>query len=163
MTGGATGAYDGSAAARADRPGGLALVVGHDGHPASNAALRAAIDLAQRLDAHLHIVHSVTLDDYGIDPDTETFEQECDRSLGREREAISNALSGTAVRWTYHEERGDPASRLAQLASELDAAFIIVGASSPGMLHHMFDSSVPRRLLHRQGHPIVVVPPAPPA
>jgi nucleotide-binding universal stress UspA family protein len=160
MTAGETGPQDAAAVARADRPDGLALVVGHDGHPASNAALSAAIDLARRLDAHLHIVHSVTLDDYGIDPDAETFEQECDRNLADEREAISNTLVGTAVRWTYHEERGDPASRLTQLASDVDAAFIIVGASSPGMLHHLFEGSVPKRLLHHQGHPIVVVPPA---
>jgi nucleotide-binding universal stress UspA family protein len=139
-------------------------VVGHDGHPASTAALDTAIELAQRLDAHLHVVHTITLDDYGIDPDTEAFEEECERNLARERETIADTLAATTLRWTYHEERGDPANQLARLASAVNASFIIVGASSPGMLHNLLgNGSVPKRLLHHQHCAIVVVPPTPPS
>jgi nucleotide-binding universal stress UspA family protein len=156
-----TNSQESAAAADIQPPGGLALVVGHDGHPASNAALSAGIDLAQRLGAHLHVVHSITLDDYGIDPDIDGFEQECEGNLAHERETIADTLAGTSVNWTYHEERGDPAGRLAQLATAVNASFIIVGATSPGMLNHLLSGSVPKRLLHHQGHLILVVPPAP--
>lgn len=151
-----------SASASAHRPAGVALVLGHDGHPASDAAFSAAIDLAKRLDAHLHVVHSITLDDYGIDPDSDAFERESERNLTRERESIAAAFAGTSVRWTYHEERGDPAGRLNQLAAAVNASFIIVGATRGGMLHHLFGgNSVPKRLLHHQGYPVIVVPPVP--
>ncbi|MDT4951691.1 MAG: hypothetical protein QOJ37_4286 [Pseudonocardiales bacterium] len=150
-----------SGSAGVQPPGELALVVGHDGHPASNAALSAAIDLARRLGAHLHVVHSITLDDYGIDPDIDAFEQECERTLAHERETIVDTLTSTSINWTYHEERGDPAIRLAQLATAVNASFIIVGATSSGLLNHLMSGSVPKRLLHHQAHPVLVVPPAP--
>ena len=140
----------------------LALVVGHDGHPGSNAALTTAVDLAQRLGAHLHVVHSVTLDDYGIDPDIEDFEDERDRNIARERGRIAAALANASVPWTYHEERGDPVHQIARLAHDVDASFIIVGATHRGVLHHLSGGhSVSKRLLHLQPRPVVVVPAGP--
>jgi nucleotide-binding universal stress UspA family protein len=137
----------------------LALVVGHDGHPASNAALTTAVDLAQRLGAHLHVVHSVTLDDYGIDPDIEDFEDERDRNVARERVRIAAALANASIPWTYHEERGDPVHQIARLAHDVDASFIIVGATHRGVLHHLSGGhSVSKRLLHLQPRPVIVVP-----
>jgi nucleotide-binding universal stress UspA family protein len=139
----------------------LALVVGHDGHSASAAALRTAIRLARLLGAHLHVVHSVTLQDYGLDPDIDAFEQEGERNVSRERAVIADAMTGTSVPWTYHEQRGDPADQLARLAAEVDAVLIVVGATAHGPVHHVLGGdSVPKRLLHMQARPVVVVPPA---
>jgi nucleotide-binding universal stress UspA family protein len=144
----------------ASEPNRAALVVGHDGHPASAAALATAIDLATRLEAHLHVIHSVTLDDYGIDPDIEEFEEQCDRNLARERQSIADALTAAAIRWTYHEERGDPARQLATLAANVNASFIIVGASQSGIVCHLIGGgAVPKRLLHLQARPVLIVPP----
>lgn len=134
------------------------LVVGHDGHPASDAALAMTIDLAERLGAHVHVVHSVTVEDYGIDPDTEEFEEQRDRNLTRERDAIDAALAAPRVAWTYHQEHGDPAGRLAELAEQLAAPFIVVGASHRGVLRHLLEGSVPKRLLRLQHLPVLVVP-----
>lgn len=136
--------------------GGLHVVVGHDGHAAARAALGASAELARRIGAHLHVVHSVTVADYGVDPDTDAFEQTRDRNLVHERELIAAALGDAAIGWTYHEERGDPAVRLAHLATELDAAYVVVGATHRGWPH--LGGSVPKRLLHLQGRPVVVVP-----
>lgn len=133
-----------------------ALVVGHDGHPTAQLALAAAVDLARRINAHLHVVHAVTIADYGIDPDTDAFEQSRDRNLAAEREAIADALADAPVPWTYHEENGDPAARLTALADQTDAAYIVVGASHRKLLH--LESSVPRRLIHLQTRPVIVVP-----
>lgn len=138
------------------RGGSLHVVVGHDGHPAAQVALHAAVELARRLDAALHVVHAVTLADYGVDPDTEAFEQTRDRNLARERELIASSLADIEVAWTYYEEHGDPAARLAQLAADVDAAYIVVGDSHRGLLH--VGGSVPKRLLHIQHRPVVVVP-----
>jgi nucleotide-binding universal stress UspA family protein len=134
------------------------IVVGHDGHPAANSALAVAVDVAARLGAHLHVVHSVTLADYGIDPDTEQFDAQRDRNLAEEREAITAALAGASVPWTHHEEHGDPAEQLASLATELDAPYIVVGATHRGVLHNLGSGSVSKRLLHIQQRPVIVVP-----
>jgi nucleotide-binding universal stress UspA family protein len=141
-------------------PAAPTLVVGHDGHPASQVALRYAVHLAQQLAAHLHVLHSVTLDDCGIDPDIEAFEQECERNLATERQTITDTLGGTGIGWTYHEERGDPARHLAHLATTVNAAMIVVGATQPGLIRHLIGigGSVPKRLLHVQTRPVLVVP-----
>ena len=138
--------------------GGNTLVVGHDGHPSADRALATAVDLATRLNAHLHVVHSVTLEDYGVDPDTDAFEAARDRNVAAERERISKALADTRISWTYHEERGEPASCLAQLARDHDAAFIVVGASHRGLLRHAMSGAVSKHLLHEQSRPVLVVP-----
>jgi nucleotide-binding universal stress UspA family protein len=141
-----------------------AVVVGHDGQPCSDAALLTAIELAEHLGAHLHVVHSVTLADYGIDPDIETFEQDRDRNVALERGRIADALAGTTIAWSYHEERGDPAHQLARVAAEVSASFIVVGATHGGAIHHLLGGdSVSKKLLHLQHRPVVVVPqPHPP-
>jgi nucleotide-binding universal stress UspA family protein len=134
------------------------LVVGHDGHPASVAALGVAADLAARLGAHLHVVHCVTVEDFGVDPDTEQFENEGDRTIARERNTIEGAMVDAAVTWTYHEERGNPSARLAAVAEAVDAVFIVVGATHRGMVPALTGGSVSRRLLHLQHRPVLVVP-----
>ena len=160
----ATTSHEEIAARTAAGPERIALVVGHDGQRASAAALRKAIDLALRLGAHLHVIHSVTVHDYGVDPDSDSFEVECERNLARERETTAATLAGTSVPWTYHEERGDPARQLARLADEVNASFIIVGATEGGVVHHLVGGdSVPKRLLHSQTRPVLVVPPDRPA
>jgi nucleotide-binding universal stress UspA family protein len=136
-----------------------AIVVGHDGHPGSEAALRTAVTLARRLAAHLHVAHVVTLEDYGIDPDTDAFEESRDRNVGHERERIAHALAGRSVDWTYHERHGDPAGQLARLADEVDAELIVVGVSHRGVLRHVLTGgSVPKHLLEAQSRPVLVVP-----
>ena len=132
------------------------MVVGHDGHAAAQAALDAAVELARDTGAHLHVVHSVTADDYGVDPDIEEFEKACERNLVHERELIADRLDDSGIAWTYHEERGDPAARLAHLAAELAASYIVVGETHRGWLH--LGGSVSKRLLHMQTHPVIVVP-----
>jgi nucleotide-binding universal stress UspA family protein len=135
------------------------LVVGHDGHPAGEAALKTAIELAEHLQAHLHVVHSVTLEEYGIDPDTEEFEERRDRNLAAERETIATTLVGATVTWSYHEARGDPARQLARVAAATEAAYIIVGSSHRGVLRHLLGGGpVGEHLLHLQTKPVVVVP-----
>ncbi len=135
------------------------LVVGHDGTSGGDAALATAIDLAVRLGAAVEVVHCVTLDDYGVDPDADDFEAICERNRGLERERIAAAFAGAPVPWTYHEGRGDPAQQLADVAASAGALLIVVGATHTG-LAHMFSAggSVSKRLLHRQRRPVLVVP-----
>jgi len=143
----------------AGAPSRAVLVVGHDGHAASRVVLKTAIDLAEKLDAQLHIVHSVTLDDYGIDPDIEAFEEDRDRAVAAERDLITATLGASSVPWSYHEQRGDPARGLSSFADRVDASFIIIGATHRGVLRHLTGSdSVSKRLLAQHRRPVLIVP-----
>ena len=135
------------------------VLVGHDRHAAASAALAATIELARWVQGEVHVMHCITLDDYGVDPDTEEFDSECERNRVREREQIMLAMSGTGLRWCYHEGRGDPARALAALANDVAATYIIVGATHPGALHRLAGGdSVAKRLLRLQHRPVLVVP-----
>lgn len=134
------------------------LVVGHDGHAAAGRALSVAVDLAERLDAVVHVVHCMAIEDFGVDPDTDQFEAERDRNVARERQSIETLLRDSTVSWTYHEERGDPAARLARLAHEVDALFIVVGATHHPVFQQLVGGSVSGRLLHKGNRPVLVVP-----
>jgi nucleotide-binding universal stress UspA family protein len=135
----------------------MPVVVGHDGHRAAQAALAAAVELAVRIGAPLHVVHSVTLADYGVDPDAGELEADCERNLALERESIAAALEGSDVPWTYHEEHGEPADRIAELAESVDASYIVVGATHRGLVA-LIGGSVSKRLVRLQSRPVVVVP-----
>jgi nucleotide-binding universal stress UspA family protein len=138
------------------------LLVGHDRHPASDCAVRVAVQLADLLHAHLHIVHVVTLEDYPIDPDGADWELGAARTLKEEGEAVTEMLADATVSWTYHERRGDPARCLEELARDYNVPFIIVGASTAGVVPHLIHGSVSRSLLHHRRTPVLVVPaPAP--
>ena len=133
--------------------------MGHDGRPGHERALAVALDLAGRLSAHVHLVHSVTLEDYGVDPDTDTFDEERDRHAAQERDYLRAAMAAAPVAWTYHEDRGAPARCLARLASEVNALFIVVGAGHRGFVRHLLAGGPAwKHLLDEQDRPVLVVP-----
>lgn len=135
------------------------LVVGHDGHATSDHALAVAADLAGRLGARLEVVHSSTLAEFGIDPDIDDFEDEVVVAAAGARRHIEHALAGVATPWDYRHSVGDPARALAEVAEELDALAIVVGASHRHLLHHALGGgSVTGHLLDGQHRPVLVVP-----
>ncbi|MDM4763669.1 universal stress protein [Galbitalea sp. SE-J8] len=80
------------------------------------------------------------------------------------RESIAATLDKRGVAWSTRALAGSPASELARLADELDAALIVVGTREPGVMGSMrefFAGSVAVQLAHRQHRPIVVVPLSP--
>jgi nucleotide-binding universal stress UspA family protein len=135
------------------------LVVGHDGHATSDHTLAVAADLAERLGARLEVVHSSTLEEFGIDPDIDDFEDQVVSAAAGARRHIEQALAGVGAPWEYRHSMGDPADALAAVADEVDALAIVVGASHRHLLHHALGGgSVTGHLLHGQHRPVLVVP-----
>ncbi|MHB8274259.1 MAG: universal stress protein [Dermatophilaceae bacterium] len=97
------------------------LVLGYDASPASQSALSVATDLAQRLQAQIHVVHAIALTDFPIDPDRADWEEKGSLALAAERATIEAALRFHSTGWTYHEWRGDPARLLCQVADAHEA------------------------------------------
>ncbi len=137
------------------------VVVGHDPHRGARAALDAAVRLARDLGAELHVLHSATLADFGADPDTEEYEAVRDRMLAAERDEVARVLDAGGLTWSYHEDHGDPVRALTQLADEVDARYLVVGATHPRVMRHLFlfgGESVGARLVRCQHRPVLVVP-----
>ena len=137
------------------------LVVGWDRQPASAAALRFAVDLSGRLEAHLHVVHIADFDDLPVDPDAWDWEEQFRSSVEAHAVHARALLDGLGANWTYHAAHGRPSDVLADLAEEVDAVMIVLGAPRGG-LHSFIDTfagqSVSHQLMRRHGRPVLLVP-----
>ena len=136
------------------------IVVGHSREPASQEALRVARDLAERLGARLHVVHSVDLGDYPINPDAADWEEEAERTLAEQEDQVQTALATCPQGWTYGTDRGDAVGLISAVAEEEDALMIIVGTRGAGFgpaIERLLDGSVSRGLIRRQHRPVLVV------
>jgi nucleotide-binding universal stress UspA family protein/GNAT superfamily N-acetyltransferase len=90
------------------------IVVGIDGSPAAEHALRAAVELAARLDADMHVVSAYRIPGR---------RQDAEAVLARAR----RAAHATGRRPVIHALREHPAEALIAAAEEHDADLIVVG------------------------------------
>lgn len=141
------------------------LVVGWDGQPASAAALRFAVGLARRLDAHLHVVHIADVADLPVDPDAWDYEQQFQASIEAHAVGARALLDDLGANWTYHAMHGRPPDVLADLAEEVDAVMIVLGAPRGGM-HSFIETfagqSVAYQVTRKHGRAVLLVPDASP-
>jgi nucleotide-binding universal stress UspA family protein len=137
------------------------LIVGWDRQPASVAALRFAVDLAERLNAHLHVVHIADFDDLPVDPDAWDWEQQFHEHLKAHANSARTLLDKLHANWTYHTAHGRPPDVIADLADEVDAVMIVLG-SPRGGIHSFIDTiagqSVSHQLTRRHGRAVLLVP-----
>jgi nucleotide-binding universal stress UspA family protein len=137
------------------------LVVGWDREPASAAALRYAVKLARHLEAHLHVVHIADVNDLPIDPDAWDYEQQFHASVEANAVAARKLLEELGANWTYHAMHGRPPDVLAELAEQVDAVMIVVGAPRGGM-HSFIDTfagqSVAHQLTRNHARAVLLVP-----
>ncbi|WP_024793718.1 universal stress protein [Tomitella biformata] len=137
------------------------LVVGYDRHPASRSALAFAADLAGRLDAGLHVVHVVDDEDVPVDPDSDDLEAATAGRAEWARAAADAQLAEFAGAWTYYSRHGRPAVVLAQIATDTDAAMIVLGVPRKGlmaMMERLLGESVSAAEVRLAGRPVVLVP-----
>lgn len=138
-----------------------ALVVGWDRHPDSAAALRVAVHLASRLDAHIHVVHIVDLDDSPVDPDSPDWDQSYRDTVTDEARAARALLDAVPASWTYHSGHGSPSELLSVVADRYAALMVVIGSprrGPMGYLDSMLGRSVAQRLIGRRRVPLLLVP-----
>ncbi|TPG32868.1 universal stress protein [Mycolicibacterium hodleri] len=145
----------------APMPASTHVVMGWNGQLASTAALRVAVDLAQRLDAHVHVVHIGDVDDLPVDPDASDWAQQFRETVEAQAMDARALLEQLGPRWTYHAVHGRPSDVLADLAEQFDALMIVVGAPRGGV-HSFIETfagqSVSHQLTTKHGRPVLLVP-----
>lgn len=137
------------------------LVVGWDHYPPSTAALRFAIDMARRLDAHVHVVHIQDMDDEPLDPDSDSWESQSRTAIAAAETAAREELASGEVSWEYHRAHGPAAVQLLAVAQQCDALMIILGSPRGGpasVLDTFLGQSVSHRLIGARRVPLVLVP-----
>jgi nucleotide-binding universal stress UspA family protein len=141
------------------------IVAGYHASPASLTALGTAKDLAERMNAEIHVVHAIDLSDYPIDPDRADWEEQAHERPASQRENIDAVMSNFWGRWFVHIHRGDAFAVLCQIANQCDAAMIVIGARTGGLarVERFATLSVVGKLLNHPGRPVLVVPSKPEA
>ncbi|MBO0873520.1 MAG: universal stress protein [Pseudonocardia sp.] len=138
------------------------VVVGHRRDLSSERALAVAMDLGQRLNAQLRVVHVVELSDYPDDSDSADWEQRGEETLDQQRYRVERTLAGYTQDWGYEVRRGNPASELARVAQENNAILIVLGSRGSGIgakISRLCRPSVSHGTIECQHRPVLVVPP----
>jgi nucleotide-binding universal stress UspA family protein len=144
------------------------IVCGVDGSADSQAALRVAARLADRLDLRLVVAH-VAEPDYipyaaaapfggaaGHDAVIQEAESQEETAAGLLEEVVAAAALVEAER---RVGVGVPAERLADIADEEDAELIVVGSRGRGAFKAAFLGSVSISLVGVARCPVLIVPP----
>jgi nucleotide-binding universal stress UspA family protein len=143
---------------------GVAAISDQDSHAGPGDAdpvLAPAVELARSLGAALHVVHVFSLPEpvlaaYGGAPHDPAFHARC---AGQ----IALHLRGQAARYPggerahCHALEGSPGPRLAELADEVGADLVIVGASRRGRLWHSILGTTAARMLRAAHVPVLVL------
>lgn len=138
-----------------------AIVVGCDGHPASDAALRFAVRQAQLHQAQLIVVTAFFRP---VDPDLYDFETPEEELRTRARrtaeEALCRALDLRPTLLPPHiTVTGEGAASRLLLSGYGDAEMIVVGTHQRHLLQRLLHGHSTSRALIRHSHiPVVVVP-----
>jgi nucleotide-binding universal stress UspA family protein len=136
-----------------------AIVVGTDGSHGSEAAVRKVIELAQGSGATIHLVcafaHPGTLERLGLTAKTDAVDMRgiAIDVLARDQRRFEEA--GFSVQ-TYARE-GDPADTILDVAGEVKAGLIAVGARGHSGLRRFMLGSVSSKLAHHTPTSLLIV------
>jgi len=136
------------------------IVVGTDGSPGAEAAIRKVIDLVSGSGATVHLVAAYpgrsTLERLGMTAKSDTVDMRgvAMDVLARDERRFSEA--GFSVE--KHAREGDPASVIAEVADEQKAGLIVVGARGTAGGGTRFTlGNVASKLAHHPSHSLLIV------
>jgi nucleotide-binding universal stress UspA family protein len=137
------------------------ILVPHDFSPDANAALEAALDLARRLGAEVHLVHSYqqpidVLSPYGVAIPAGVIPEIRDAALARLR-AIAERHAGSGVALHVRVVEGTPSLAITDAAEQLRADLIVMGTRGLTGLRHLLLGSVAERTVRTARCPVLTV------
>jgi nucleotide-binding universal stress UspA family protein len=153
------------------------ILVAKDLSKESSNVIRYALELADKFDAQIHILHVMPTVEHAVlnmvaiamGPDrlaelnaeneaslAEQTRDQLDEILKNEAELADVKLSSPPLIEVHH---GEPAPMILDTADRLDVDMIILGSHSKGKLHYAFLGSVAEKILHKSHRTVVIVPP----
>lgn len=134
------------------------VVVGVDGSANAQRALSLAAEIARRFDVDLTVFHAIgmmTLIE-GRHVPSEGHRDDLERLL--RLDWCASLASDSELRWRAELVYGSPADVLLNMATALDASFVVVGSRGIGDERALGSTS--HHVVHHCDRPVVVVPPA---
>jgi len=140
-----------------------AIVVGVDGTADSLAALSWAATMAEDSGAALVVVHVRHLSGVasavgGVEAEAEVAMTEAlDEVEQTSRQRVADVLAGRKVQWSFDVVLGDPATELVSVARQHQAATVVVGGRTHGVVGGLVVGSVAQKLVRHSPTSVVVV------
>jgi nucleotide-binding universal stress UspA family protein len=138
------------------------IVVGLDGSPQSEAALRWAIEMAKGMEAHVTAVYAIDLPPLFPEPYATPlqFDEGWREAMRVELENHwCSGLRDAGVRYEAVMEDGRAASVITRVAEAEDADIIVVGRRGRGGIAELLLGSTTHELVLRSPIPVLVVEP----
>ena len=136
------------------------ILVGTDGSPTADAAVRRAAEAARVADARLHIVTAVSGPARTAAAEDLPDDLQWAATPGRRADEILRRaanLAGAHVDVRTHSRPGDPADVLVDLADELEADLIVVGNKGMHGAAGYVRPTVPNKVSHRAHCDVLIV------
>lgn len=133
------------------------LLVGMDESESAHNALEHAVELAQAVEAALHVITVIDSQTnpmkFGV---TEVAELNRAKTtlVERIRQTVDNGELTAKIR------RGDPPDALLEYAAEIDADLLLVGQSGAGRLEAAMFGRTTEQLANQTQIPLTIVPPS---
>lgn len=142
----------------------VGVVPGQSARVLKEAARYAKLFGAPLIVAHVDVTRFVTYEDpdgyvHSAPIDINVVAGESD--LTAVKDAASDALADSDLKWSVQQLVGDPALAIKHLAEQIDARLLVVGTRKRGIgesIREFFTGSVAARLTHRQSRPVLVIP-----
>ena len=136
------------------------IVVGTDGSPNAEAAVKEAIKIAKGRSARLHVV--------SVYPDVPSYRESISSSAKREpidlgavaESVVARAeaeVAAEGVEAMTHARGGDPAQVLLEVAEEQDADLLVIGARGHTAFERFLLGSVSSKLAHHAKCSLLIV------
>lgn len=138
------------------------ILLATDGSTDAALAAQAAVDLAARSGAELHLVHAwviVPVGTYGfpavVPLDYPGMYEESARALLDEQARAIAAAGGTVTR--THLRMGRPADQIVDTSREIEADLVVLGSRGLGPIRRLVLGSVAGGVMHHATCPVLVV------
>lgn len=135
------------------------ILVATDGSPDAASALRAAVDLSNKIGSELHLVHvwravpRYSHPSVAVASDSGLYEREAREILFGQLDEVG-AAEGVAA--AAHLRRGRPADEIVGLADELRAGLVVLGSRGLGPVKRFVMGSVSEGVLGLARCPVLV-------
>jgi nucleotide-binding universal stress UspA family protein len=136
------------------------ILLATDGSEEASVAARTAVDLAERMDSELHVVHVGVVapvyhpERHGYLARYEELQEEAQRLLDEQVEKVKSA-GGTVVE--AHLRMGRADEEIVVLGEEIEAGLIVTGSRGLGGIRRALMGSVSESVVHHASCPALVV------
>ncbi|TMH36475.1 MAG: universal stress protein [Betaproteobacteria bacterium] len=123
------------------------ILIAYDGSAPSRKAYEAALDLAKRYQAQIHVVAVARPPDFAEDVETEATLESAREHLGRQFGELESQAARAGLKPHFRVVTGHPAEQIVRAAEQQAIELIVLGHRGHGMFERWLLGSVSRTVI----------------